>query len=223
MSSVSLFLLGLGAAVGVWLGGASYHAYIMERGEWDIVGLGGVVRHPELEQIRRRMTGSLESWLWAVRQQLLNEIGARKVEVTFKAQGGGTIQIEMRKPVARAVLPLRHFYIDGEGYRFLPLRNLDLPLVEMPRWDSVAVFTFLRWWETQPWYHRAVSCLRQDAEGIWHGYLEVAPERFVLGRTEDLPVALRHWETYLKVLQPRIGAQRCSAVLLYVPGQIICQ
>lgn len=223
MSSVSLFLLGLGAVVGVWLGGARYYTHIMKQGEWDIVGLGGVVRHPELERVRQRMAGLPENWLWSVRQQLLEEIGARKIGVTFKAQGGGTIHIEMRKPIARVALPLRHFYVDGEGYRFSPLRTLDLPLLEMPRWDSTAIFTFLRWWETNSWYHRAVSCLRQDAEGIWHGYLEIAPERFVLGRTEDLAIALRQWDIYLQVLQPRIGAHRCSAVLLYVPGQIICQ
>lgn len=223
MSSVSLLLLGVGMAGGVWIAGARYYGYIMERGEWDVVGLGGVVRHPELDQIRRSMRGSPQTWIWSVRQRLLDEIGARKVEVSFKAKGGGTVQIEMRRPMARAVLPLRHFYIDGEGYRFLPLRTLDLPLIEMPRWDSAAVFTFLRWWEAQPWYHRAVSCLRQDAAGVWHGYLEIAPEHFILGRTEDLSVALRQWEVYLKVLQPRIGAHRCSSVLLYVPGQIICQ
>lgn len=223
MSSVSLFLLGLGMAGGMWVAGARYYARIMEKGEWDIVGLSGVVRHPELVRIRQSMQGLPSSWIWPVRQQLLDEIGARKVRVSFKAQGGGTIQIEMRRPVARVVLPLRHFYIDEEGYRFLPLRTLDLPLVEMPRWDSTAVFTFLRWWKAQPWYHRAVSWLRQDAVGIWHGYLEIAPEHFVLGRTEDLPIALRQWEVYLKVLQPRIGARRYSSVLLYVPGQIVCR
>ena len=218
------FLLGI-AVLGVgWKAGDDYYSLLQAQGQWYITGQGllwdslWVVR-----QIEALDGNTPQERLWHFYQDMHEMKLFRKINVYYTGKGQVYIQSILREPVARLVLPVRQYYVDKEGVRLPLVRSLDLPLIEAHKWDSTAIALFLSWWEQNPWYHRAVSRLKELPDGQWIGFLEMSPEVFWLGRVSHLGIALQQWDVYLRLLQPKLGAQYCKKVILFIPNQIICQ
>ena len=219
--------LGIGILwVGVSWGGSNW--YVGERlrreGRWVVEGWGPlwdsawVARHIEAHGEAGRGWDVWSLWVDLWEQQLFEKqalwVGA---DFTYR------LRLQTRIPVAALRLPGRLLYVDSQG-RLLPYtRALDLPILEMPRWDSLAVAFFLEWWQTDTLFYRLTSHISQDSRHVWYGYGQIFPEQFVLGRTEDLPQARRQWYYYHSLVRPRLGSNTCKSVLLHVPNQIICQ
>lgn len=216
-------LIGLGLVVS-WTLADSYYVKLRTQGEWYLVGSGPLWDSSwVVRTIESTGEGSPSAHLWQVYQALAETNLFEKVRVCYTGTGAVCLQAHTRKPIARIALPLRQYYVDAQGYRLPPIRQLDLPIIEAPRWDSTAIELFLHWWQEKPWYHAAVSRLYQRPDGLWLGYLEIASEVFHLGRTPHLPTALQQWDVYLRSIQPKEGGQTFHTVLLYIPGQIICE
>jgi len=219
--------LGLGVLwVGVSWGGANwyYEERLRAAGKWVIEGAGPLwdslwtARHIEAHGEAGR------GWdLWSLWVDLREQQVFMQQELWIGANWTYHLRVHTRVPAAALRLPGRLAYVDWEA-RILPLtRPLALPILEMPRWDSSAVRFFLSWWREDTLFHRLSSHLIQDGRGVWYGYGQIFPERFVLGRTEDLPWARRQWYLYHTLVRPRIGANTCKSVLLHIPNQIVCQ
>ncbi|MCX7606068.1 MAG: hypothetical protein N2170_02220 [Bacteroidia bacterium] len=224
MKRIGWFILVLLGTVGGWGMGDGYYTALQERGKWRLRGEGilwdsaWAARHVEAVKVFSPVERLWEFWKGLQETELFHQ-----VRVYYTGTGDVVVQAVTRTPAARVALPLRQYYVDREGHRLPMIRSLDLPIIELGRWDSVAIAFFLGWWSAKPWYHRAVSRLYQAADGIWYGYLEIASETFVLGRTPHLPTALSQWEVYLRAIQPKQGGDACRRVILHVPGQIVCE
>ncbi len=222
-------VLGFGMGV-LWVGvswvGANWYfgERLRKEGRWVVWGAGPLwdstwtARHIEAHGEAGR------GWnLWALWVDLWEQQLFERQEVWLGARLTYHLEVLTRTPVAALRLPGRLVYIDREA-RLLPhTRPLNLPILEMPRWDSRAARFFLTWWQEDTLFYRLSSHLYQDGRGVWYAYAQVFPETFILGRTEDLPQARRQWYYYSTLVRPRFGASTCKFVLLYVPDQIICQ
>ncbi len=213
----------LGAGLS-WILGDSYYAALQLRGEWRLMGSGSLWDSSWVARSIEATEGPTpEKRLWNAYKALKETALFEKVQIYYTGTGVVCLQAHTRQPVARVALPLRQFYVDAEGHRLPLTRPLDLPIIETPRWDSTAIETFLRWWKAKPWYHQAVSRLYQRPDGLWIGYLEISSETFHLGRTPHLPTALQQWDVYLRAIQLKEGGYTFRTILLYIPGQIVCE
>ncbi|MCS7189866.1 MAG: hypothetical protein RMJ66_08385, partial [Bacteroidia bacterium] len=198
------------------------YTQLREKGKWTLRGEGLLWDSSWIKQNIEAISTASPS-LWRTWQEIKSSGLCDKIWAFYTVKGGTHIWLRTREPIARVVLPIRQYYVDKEGNRLPVTRPLDMPVIQMHRWDSLAVGLFSSWWQKYPWYHRAVSYLQQLPDGVWQGYLEISPEQFVLGRTVHLPTALEQWEVYLRLIQPKEGGNACEKVILYIPGQIICQ
>lgn len=222
-------LLGFGMGV-LWIGAtwAGSNWYFGERlrkeGRWVVWGMGPLwdsiwtARHIEAHGDAGRGWNLWSLWVDLREQQLFAQ-----QELWIGARFTYCLKVETRIPQAALRLPGRLQYIDRD-LRLLPCtRHLNLPILEMPRWDSSAALFFLNWWREDTLFYQLNSHIYQDNRGVWYAYGQVFPETFILGRTEDLPQARRQWYYYSALVRSRFGANTCKFVLLYVPDQIICQ
>lgn len=207
-----------------WALGDGYYIKIRKSGSWYLSGEGmlwdsaWVLRH-----IRAVETESPSEWIWQVAQALRAERVFEKLRFSYTGKGDGRIYACTREPLARVVLPLRQYYVDKEGERLPFVKPLDLPVIEVQRWDSIAIREVLRFWQEKPLYTQLISRLYQDQTGVWQLHTEISSETFVLGRTPHLRTALEQFDVYLRSLQPHLGGHTCKVILLYIPNQIICQ
>ncbi|GIV22776.1 MAG: hypothetical protein N3A68_08140 [Bacteroidia bacterium] len=221
---VGAFLLGIVILGAGWKAGEAYYAFLQTRNKWYITGQGLLWDSLWISrQIEAIESSTQQERLWLFCQEMHKMQLFRKINVYYTGKGEVCIEGILREPVARVALPMRQYYVDREGARLPCVRSLDLPIIEAHKWDSTAIATFLGWWEKKPWYHRAVSRLKELPDGQWIGFLEVAPEIFWLGRVPHLDIALQQWDVYLRSLQPKVGIQYCKNVILFIPNQIICQ
>ncbi|MCX8112414.1 MAG: hypothetical protein N3E49_04350 [Bacteroidia bacterium] len=207
-----------------WIWGDSYYTEMRKQGRWRIRGEGALWDSSwVLRRIQAVEVESPSEWIWAVCQTLHSERLFRSLRFSYTGKGEGRIQAQTWEPVARVRLALRQYYTDAQGHRLPFVRPLDLPLIEAPTWDSIALGTLLQHWQTYPLHHKLMSYIYKDSEGIWRAYLETSTETFTLGRTEHLAVGLRQLDIYLRYLTPIIGGHTCKVVLLHIPNQIVCQ
>jgi hypothetical protein len=207
-----------------WIGGEIYYETLRLRGGWRIEGKGALWDSAWIMQhVAAQASFPPAERVWRLQQELKDTRLFSHITIYYTGRGEGRLRAITREPAARVMLPLRQYYLSWEGERLPLVRPLPVPLISAPRWDSTAFAHFLSWWKLNPWYSQATSLLYQDPRGVWHGYLEIAPETFVLGRTPHLPTALSQWDVYLRSLQPKLGGRTCKSVLLYIPKQIVCQ
>ncbi len=217
------FLLGSGF-LGSWALGDGYYMKMRKQGRWILQGEGTLWDSSwALRHIRAVEANSPSAWIWAVYKALREEEAFQSLHFSYTGRGDGRIIARTQEPVARVSLPLRQYYISAEMKRLPFIKPLDLPIIEAPRWDSTAFEIILDFWRNNPIYYQATSRIYQDSDGIWHAYLEISPETFVLGRTEHLQTGFAQMPVYLRSLQPKIGSFTCKTVLLYIPDQIVCQ
>lgn len=214
----------LGLAVLGWAAGDAYYGHLQRTSRWELQGEGPlwdsawVARHLQAYQ-----EGDAPLSIWPLYRALEETHLFAHLRFRYTGKGQGKVQALTRTPMARVVLPVRQYYLDTEGNRLPVVRPLDLPILSVLRWDSVAFAAFLTWWKAAPFYHRALSSCHQDSRGVWQAHLEVMPETFVLGRSESLPRAFAQLNVYLRLIQPKLGGFVCETVLLHIPDQIICQ
>lgn len=218
---VSLVALAVGLS---WVSADRYYSQLRAQGEWQLLGSGPLWDSSWIARtIESTGEASPSTRLWHVYQALSETNLFEKVRVCYTGTGRVCLEAYTRKPIARIALPLRQYYVDPQGHRLPPIRPIDLPIIEAPRWDSTAINLFLSWWQAKPWYHNAVSRLYQRPDGLWVGYLEISSEVFHLGRTPHLSTALQQWDVYLRSIQPKEGGHTFHTILLYIPGQIVCE
>ncbi|MCS7298146.1 MAG: hypothetical protein RMK19_08600 [Bacteroidia bacterium] len=216
----SLCLAGGGWVVGDWY----YMTLMRSQGVWILRGEGPlwdsawVVRH-----IQDTKSTRPSQRIWTIAQTLQQQQLFAYLHFSYTGKGHGCLSARTRIPVARIVLPPRQSYVDAEGNRLPFIRPLDLPLIELPKWDSTAIRLILTFLEKKPLYKQLISYLSQDSDGIWQAHLEISSESFILGRTIHLKDALEQLDIYLRVIQPFIGGHSCRSVLLHIPNQIVCQ
>ncbi|MCS7162359.1 MAG: hypothetical protein NZ958_03405 [Bacteroidia bacterium] len=216
-----LSLAGLGAG---WTAGNRFYQQLQSRAGWCLHGEGPL--WDSLALARKFLNGSpapsLAS-LWEIYQKIQHARLFEKIKFYYTGNGGVCVCLKTRSPLALVSLPGRQYYVDASGQALEVIRPLPLPIIEALRWDTLALHTFAEWWASNPWFYQATSHLNQRTDGVWVGHLEIAPEDFILGRSEHLGIALSQWRVYLQRVQPLLGANSCKEVLLFVPGQIICR
>ncbi len=214
----------IGFVLVTWGGASWYYDSLLRRGEWVIVGEGAlwdsawVVRHIEAHGERGRGWDLWGLWFDFARQGLFERLA-----LSYEGRGGYRLKARTRTPMAIIQLPGGLAYVDKAGKRLPFTRLMAIPVLEMPRWDSLAVATFLAWWYRDSLAYALTSHVYQGPDGLWQWFGQIFPETFILGRTEDLATAISQWRVYVERLQPRIGALTCKKVLLYIPGQIVCR
>ncbi|MEN2991948.1 MAG: hypothetical protein ABDH91_00135 [Bacteroidia bacterium] len=216
-----LSIVGLGVG---WTAGDRFYRQLQSQAGWCLHGEGPLwdslaIAQKFLDSSTRPPFASL----WETYQKIQREGLFEKIRFSYTGKGKVCLWLSTRKPLALVSLPGRQYYMDESGHRLEAIRPLSLPIIEALRWDTLALHTFAKWWASNPWFYQAVSHLNQRTDGVWVGHLEIAPEDFILGRSEHLGIALSQWRVYLQRVQPLLGANSCKEVLLFVPGQIICR
>ncbi len=208
-----------------WTGANWYFTKrLRSEGQWRVWGSGPLwdsawtARHIEAHGEVGRGWDLWSLWVDLKEQQLFDQ-----QQLWIGARLNYHLSVHTRVPVAAIRLPGRLLYMDRET-RLLPYtRYLNLPVLEMPRWDSSAASFFLTWWQEDTLFYRLSSHLYQDNRGVWHAYAQIFPETFIFGRTDDLSQARLQWYHYNTLVRPYLGANTCKIVLLHIPNQIVCQ
>lgn len=216
--------IGFLITLAVWVGASWYYDTLLRQGRWVVEGVGllwdsvWVMRHIEAHGTSGQRWDVWGVWVDFERQGLFEGMA-----LSYGGRGCYRFWAATRDPAALIQLPGGLVYVDKAGKRLPFTRPLAMPVLEMPRWDSLAIATFLAWWQSEPLAYALTSHLCQRPDGVWQWFGQIFPETFTFGRTEDLAIAVSQWRVYLERLQPKIGAQTCKNVLLYIPGQIVCQ